>query len=176
MPTVRGSEVGSKKRYAGVVGSSADERIVFKGLENVRADWTRLARDFQSELYRRVFFDEPYIDYVKETSQRLLAGELDEELVYRKRLRRRLDDYTRNVPPHVQAARLAVERGEPIPRRGQWIEYLMTTAGAEPLSRLEGKPDYEHYAERQLEPVADGILHFRGTSYREITEAQFSLF
>lgn len=53
-------------------------------------------------------------DYVRRT----LAGELDDLLVYRKRLRRRLDDYQRNVPPHVRAARIAddynLERG----RRG----------------------------------------------------------
>jgi hypothetical protein len=40
-------------------------------------------------------------DYVRKT----LAGEFDERLVYRKRLRRTLDDYERNVPPHVRRAR-----------------------------------------------------------------------
>ncbi|MEZ5569741.1 MAG: DNA polymerase II [Halioglobus sp.] len=39
MPTVRGSDKGSKKRYAGVVAdASGEERLVFKGLENVRTD------------------------------------------------------------------------------------------------------------------------------------------
>ena len=33
------------------------------------------------------------------------AGELDAELVYRKRIRRPLNDYEKNVPPHIQAAR-----------------------------------------------------------------------
>ena len=33
----------------------------------------------------------------------LLAGKLDQELVYRKRLRRAVDDYTRNVPPQLDA-------------------------------------------------------------------------
>ncbi len=176
MPTVRGSDVGSKKRYAGVVERDGEKQIVFKGLENVRTDWTMLARRFQSELYRRVFFDEPHRDFVKAISRQLQSGELDEELVYRKRLRRKLDDYTRNIPPHVQAARLAVQRGAPTPRRGDWIEYVMTTAGAESLGYVEAGLDYDHYGERQLAPVADGILHFLGTSFREITEAQFSLF
>ena len=47
MPTIRGSDKGSKKRYAGVVRRSGEDELVFKGLENVRTDWTRLARDFQ---------------------------------------------------------------------------------------------------------------------------------
>ena len=44
MPTIRGSDKGSKKRYAGVVAGKDGDRLVFKGLENVRTDWTRLAR------------------------------------------------------------------------------------------------------------------------------------
>jgi DNA polymerase-2 len=118
MPTVRGSDKGSKKRYAGVVAGPDGDRLVFKGLENVRTDWTRLAREFQEELYRRVFMGEPYEDYVKELTADVLEGRRDEELVYRKRLRRRLDEYQRNVPPHVQAARLYEERGLPAPSRG----------------------------------------------------------
>ncbi len=176
MPTVRGSDVGSKKRYAGVVERDGKESIVFKGLENVRTDWTGLARDFQSELYRRVFFEEPYADYVKDISRRLYAGELDDQLVYRKRLRRRLNDYTRNVPPHVQAARIAGCRGAQPTARGDWVEYVITLAGAEPCGYAEAAFDYDHYAERQLAPVADGILHFLGTSYRDIINQQFSLF
>jgi len=46
MPTIRGSEKGSKKRYAGMVENKASEReLKFKGLENVRTDWTQLAKD-----------------------------------------------------------------------------------------------------------------------------------
>ena len=56
MPTIRGSEVGTKKRYAGSVVTKAGEmHVVFKGLEAVRTDWTPLARNFQRELFRRVF-------------------------------------------------------------------------------------------------------------------------
>ena len=176
MPTVRGSDKGSKKRYAGVVRMPGGERVVFKGLENVRTDWTRVARDFQEELYRRVFMEEPFADYVVELVQRVLAGELDEELVYRKRLRRRLDDYERNVPPHVQAARLYASRGLQPPSRGDWVEYVITTAGAEPAAQPLAPLDYEHYVERQLAPVADGILGFVGTSFRALTDRQIDLF
>lgn len=84
--------------------------MVFKGLETVRTDWTPLAQRFQQELYLRVFRNEPYQDYVRETIDKLMAGELDAQLVYRKRLRRPLHEYQRNVPPHVRAARLADEQ------------------------------------------------------------------
>jgi DNA polymerase-2 len=60
MPTVRGAEEGSKKRYAGLVRADGGDDLVFKGLETVRTDWTPLAQTFQRELYRRVFKREPY--------------------------------------------------------------------------------------------------------------------
>jgi DNA polymerase-2 len=176
MPTVRGSDKGSKKRYAGVVDKNGEAVLVFKGLENVRTDWTSLARGFQSELYRRVFFGEPFEDYVREIVAGVESGELDEQLVYRKRLRRRLDDYERNIPPHVQAARLARERGNTPPSRGDWVEYVITHQGAEPADDASAGLDYQHYIDRQLAPVADGILHFLGTSFDDISGKQGSLF
>lgn len=176
MPTVRGSDKGSKKRYAGVVKRDGEPEIIFKGLENVRTDWTLLARRFQSELYRRVFFGEPYKAFIAEIVAQLESGALDSELVYRKRLRRRLDDYQRNIPPHVQAARLQKQRELMAPRRGSWIEYVVTGQGAEPISSFQGSLDYDHYLDKQLAPVADGILHFLGTSFAEICGRQASLF
>ncbi len=176
MPTIRGSDKGSKKRYAGVVAGQDGVRLVFKGLENVRTDWTRLAREFQEELYRRVFMQEPFEDYVKSVVAQVLAGERDGELVYRKRLRRRLADYERNVPPHVQAARLCEERGLPVPHRGSWVEYVITTAGAEPASSALAPLDYQHYVDRQLQPVADGILGFVSSSFRALVDKQIELF
>lgn len=169
MPTVRGEQTGSKKRYAGLVGSGADTEVIFKGLESVRTDWTALARRFQRELYRRIFLDLPFEDFVRETLADLLAGKLDEELVYRKRLRRALDEYTRNVPPHVQAARK-------LDKPGRWIRYVITANGPEPVRGAIPKPDYEHYRERQLAPAANGILHFLDTSFEAITDAQLAIF
>lgn len=176
MPTIRGSDKGSKKRYAGVVSGEKGDQLVFKGLESVRTDWTRLARDFQHELYRRVFKQEAYADYVKEVTANVLAGERDHQLIYRKRLRRKLEDYQRNVPPHVQAARLFAKRGLPVPSRGNWVEYVITVSGAEPAARPLAQLDYQHYMDKQLAPVADGILGFLGTSFRALTDKQIGLF
>jgi len=169
MPTTRGSEKGSKKRYAGVVEKDGQPELVFKGLETVRTDWTPLARRFQRELYRRVFADEPFEEFVRETVLALDEGELDDELVYRKRLRRKVDDYTTNVPPHVQAARK-------LEKPGRWVSYVITPNGPDPVELAPASPDYDHYRERQLKPVADGILHFLGTSFDDIASNQISMF
>ncbi|MCG5262644.1 DNA polymerase II [Cupriavidus gilardii] len=182
MPTVRGAEDGSKKRYAGLVrGADGSEQMVFKGLEAVRTDWSPLAQTFQQELYRRVFQGEPYADYVRDYVAKLLRGELDALLIYRKRLRRQLDDYQRNVPPHVRAARVADdfnrERGRPLQyRQGAWIQYVMTTAGPEPLEVRRAPIDYDHYLTRQLQPVADAILPFVGDAFDNVVSRQLGLF
>ena len=52
MPTIRGADTGSKKRYAGLIQEGDKQRMVFKGLETVRTDWTPLAQQFiQSTLH-----------------------------------------------------------------------------------------------------------------------------
>jgi len=170
MPTVRGMQTGSKKRYAGLVtGPDGEPELVVKGLEAARTDWTPLARDFQRELLRRVFLNLPFESFVSDTATALQNGELDDALIYRKRLRRRLDEYQRNVPPHVQAARKC-------PPSGNWVRYVITRNGPEPVDALHSAPDYQHYLEKQLAPVADGILQFLDTSFSDITSAQMQLF
>ena len=183
MPTVRGSDTGSKKRYAGTIRNQEGTlEMKFKGLEAARTDWTPLARHFQIELYRRVFMNEPWEDYVRDIVTQLRNGELDEQLTYKKRLRRKLADYTKNVPPHVQAARkLAAIKSDgntdhDAELNSNWIEYRITLNGPEPLQHSRSAPDYDHYQDRQLQPVADSLLYFLGTSLDETLQQQTSLF
>jgi len=182
MPTIRGAEEGSKKRYAGLITRpDGSDGMVFKGLETVRTDWSPLAQRFQQELYQRIFHRQPHGEYVRDYVRRTLAGELDELLIYRKRLRRRLDDYQRNVTPHVRAARLADDyndrQGRPRQyQNGGWISYLMTVAGPEPLETRSSAVDYDHYVTRQLQPVADAILPFVGDDFASLVDGQLGLF
>ncbi len=182
MPTVRGTDEGSKKRYAGLTQrADGSEEIIYKGLETVRTDWTPLAQRFQQELYMRIFKDEPYEDYVRDYVERTRRGELNDLLIYRKRLRRSLDDYERNVPPHVRAARTADEfnaqQGRPLQyQNGGWISYVMTMGGPEPVEARHAPIDYEHYVSKQLQPVADGILPFLRNDFATLMSGQQALF
>ncbi|WP_062066523.1 DNA polymerase II [Cellvibrio sp. OA-2007] len=183
MPTIRGSELGTKKRYAGLVEVNGQREMVFKGLENVRTDWTQLAKEFQMTLYRKVFDGEDYLDFVRAINAEVLAGKRDVELIYRKRLRRHLHEYQKNVPPHVQAARKYEQLTGVRLRRGDWISYVITTNGPEPVGsyevdmNLRQSPfDYQHYVTKQLAPVADSILHFKDESLGQLVESQLSLF
>ena len=84
--------------------------MVFRGLETVRSDWTPLAQHFQQTLYRLIFDKMPYQQILSVIMSATHSQDCyDDRLVYRKRLRRPLADYQRNVPPHVKAARMADE-------------------------------------------------------------------
>ncbi|MGE8395201.1 MAG: DNA polymerase II, partial [Pseudomonas sp.] len=182
MPTIRGAEEGSKKRYAGLVQrGQGTEEMIYKGLESVRTDWSPLARQFQQELYERIFKRQPYQQYLREYVRKTLAGEQDELLIYRKRLRRPLADYQRNVPPHVRAARMADDfndrQGRPRQyQNGGWISYVITVAGPEPLETRHSAIDYDHYLIRQLQPVADAILPFVEDDFTALIDRQMGLF
>nr|WP_186353612.1 DNA polymerase II [Pseudomonas mandelii] len=182
MPTIRGAEEGSKKRYAGLVTrADGTDEMVYKGLETVRTDWSPLARQFQQELYSRIFHRQPYQDYVRDYVRKTLAGEFDDRLIYRKRLRRTLDDYERNVPPHVRAARIADDyndqQGRPRQyQNGGWISYVISVAGPEPLEIRSAPIDYDHYVTRQLQPVADAILPFVDDDFSTLIGGQLGLF
>jgi DNA polymerase-2 len=182
MPTIRGAEQGSKKRYAGlIVKPDGSEEMVYKGLETVRTDWTPLAQQFQQLLYQRIFKQQPYQDFVREYVSKTLNGDFDDRLVYRKRLRRKLDEYQRNVPPHVRAARIADDynrqQGRPLQyQSGGWISYVMTVAGPEPLETQQSAIDYQHYLDRQLQPVADAILPFLHDDFTTLVTGQMGLF
>lgn len=176
MPTVRGAEMGSKKRYAGL----SKDTMVFRGLETIRSDWTPLAQIFQKELYTRIFYRQPYREYIREYVQNIRSGQYDDRLVYRKRLRRKLTDYQKNVPPHVRAARTADDYNLKLQRplqyqNGGWINYIITQAGPEPLEIITAKPDYEHYISKQIKPIADAILPFLQDDFDTLLTGQITL-
>ena len=182
MPTIRGSDVGSKKRYAGLsIDEEGREEMVYRGLEMARSDWTPLARLFQEGLLSRIFHGEPYREFVTDYARSMLDGQMDALLVYRKRLRHRLDAYEVNVPPQVRAARIADAHNAKLNRpqqyqHGGWIEYVMTQSGPEPLEARHSHIDYEHYLVKQLQPIADAILQPLGESFVALTSAQKVLF
>ena len=112
LPRARHGTRGASKRYAGLrPRRGAADDVEFIGMEVVRRDWTELAKQVQRELYQRLFTDQPVDDYLAEVVGRVRSGELDDELVYRKNLRKDAGEYTATTPPHVVAARKSTPAG-----------------------------------------------------------------
>jgi DNA polymerase-2 len=172
LPVVRGGSAGARKRYAGLAREGAGTRLVLTGHEAVRRDWTELAKRVQRELFARLFADAPVADYLKSVVADLRAGRLDDALVYRKGLRKRLEAYVASTPPHVAAAR-KMQRGP-----GWIVEYVMTREGAEPASERRSPIDHEHYVQRQIRPVAEPVLGLLGLDFDRVVgdDSQLELF
>lgn len=166
MPKTRGSEVGAKKRYAGLIKDGSKEILEVVGLEAIRGDWTEAAQGFQKDLLMKIFHKEDSKAFVRKFVSDLQKGKMDEKLVYRKSIRKELGEYTKTTPPHVKAARKMKELD------GNIIEYYVTTDGPEPLSNLKHKIDYEHYVEKQIKPIAQSILDLLGLKFEEIVEGE----
>jgi DNA polymerase-2 len=172
LPAMRHGTAGARKRYAGLIQVESGTEVVFTGMEVVRRDWTELARRTQRELYNRLFADRPVEDYLRQVVEDLRAGRLDELLVYRKGLRKKLDDYVASTPPHVAAARKMT--GAP----GRVIAYVVTVNGPEPAAERRSTIDHEHYVQKQLRSVAQPVLALMGLDFdRTIgSDTQLELF
>ena len=182
MPTVRGQElvkgkkIGTKKRY---VGLSKNE-LIFKGLETVRSDWTQISKAFQKELFRLIFNDLPVEEYIRTIVRDIKSGKYDSQLIYMKKIRRNLSDYV-NTPPHIKACLIANEALKNLGlnakyQKGSKIEYVMTLNGIMPIELVKSNIDYEHYIDKQIQPIADDVLPFIGKSFSVIVSQQINLF
>jgi DNA polymerase-2 len=179
MPTIRGQEEGSKKRYAGLSGGE----LIFKGLEAARSDWTPLAKRFQVELFEHLFFDKDLNHYVSSFVADLLEGRYDSELVYTKQLTRPLSKYTKTQPPHVRAARMIddqrAQQGLPpeYDRGRKRVQYVYTLSGVSPFldEQALGSLDYQHYIDKQILPIAEGVFQMLNLEVTDILTPQFNL-
>ncbi|MDA3809076.1 MAG: DNA polymerase II [Spirochaetaceae bacterium] len=171
LPPMRNSNDGARKRYAGLLDNG---EIEFKGLEAVRSDWTDLAKDFQQQLFRRFFMGEELKQWIRDFVGHLKEGAYDEHLVYKKRLSRVAAEYVKNRPPHVKAAMKLDPEGK---KKLKEISYIMTSDGPTPLELFSGGVDYNHYIEKQIRPIADGVLFAAGEDFDSIIEGrQLNLF
>jgi DNA polymerase-2 len=167
---------GRAKGYAGLKVGAKGETLEIKGMEAVRHDWTELAHRLQRDLLDWVFHDVPPEEVtarIRGLVERLRAGELDASLVYRRALRKPVEDYTKSQPPHARAALLL-----PKEERSGVIRYVWTAEGPQPESRLRAAPDYEHYVEKQVEPIVEAVAPYAGLDTRVIfgRDRQLDLF
>ena len=167
LPSVRHGTGGARKRYAGLLrpeSPGGEGKTVFVGMEVVRRDWTEVSKIFQRGLFDRLFHGvgrDEVLSYTRDFARDLREGRHDEHLVYRKALRKGLDEYTSTTPPHVKAARLVEGKVDGL------VEYVMTVSGPQPASDRRAPIDYHHYVEKQLRPIAEQVFPHLGLSFDE---------
>lgn len=166
MPKTRGTETGSKKRYAGLLVEDGKEEIDITGMEFVRGDWCDAAKEFQYKILDLIFHgkEDEVKSFIKKYVKDIYAGKMDEKLVMRKSIRKELVEYTKTTPPHVKAARKLKTIASNV------IEYYMTPGNEPfPVELMKGqKIDYEYYIEKQIAPLADTILSFYNSTFEDL--------
>ncbi|MFK5953573.1 MAG: DNA polymerase II [Desulfobacterium sp.] len=173
LPALRGGGSAAKKRYAGMITKEGKPTLVLTGLEFVRSDWTRFARNFQYQLFQRIFHDQEVVAWTKKIVSDLKTHVYDADLVYQKRLTKPPHEYTKMVPPHVKAALLLGKEGA----NRKESRYVMTLRGPIPVELPHTDLDYRHYMEKQLKPIFDAVMVFFDLSFNEIIGGQqLSLF
>lgn len=173
LPAMRGSEGRARaKGYAGLRIDEGVESVEIIGLEAVRRDWTDLAHDLQRDLLNMMFRNVS----PKEIEGRLVewvdlvrGGKKDDDLVYRKALRKGVDSYTKSSPPHVRAARL-------LPHPRGVISYMITVQGPQPLGYITASIDYEHYIDKQVKPIASNVAQVCGIDVNRAISLEPDLF
>ena len=154
LPFSRGEELkGRAKGYAGLLYSPSGERLDITGMEAVRSDWTDLAHNAQRDLLAMIFHDvssEKIEDHIWDLVNSVRKGEKDAALIYRKRLRKPVESYTKSLPPHVKAAKL-------LENPSGTISYLITRDGPQPLGNVTSPIDYSHYVDKQIAPIVNTI-------------------
>ena len=143
-------------------------------MEFVRSDWTALARKFQWQLFERFFQGQEVEDCIRDIIDKLKEGRYDGQLVYKKRLAKKLEEYTKSIPPHVRAAKKLQEKGLPVERD---VYYVITRRGPVPVGLDHSDLDYEHYIDKQIRPIAETVLQGLGKKFDNIvTGDQLTLF
>ena len=164
LPALRGGGQGAKKRYVGMVNNKGKEELIFTGLEFVRSDWTRFAKNIQYELFDRIFHDQEVVGWIKGIVADLRNHVYDQDLIYQKRLRKPLNEYIKIIPPHVKAALMLGAEAHGLKE----IRYVMTQRGPVPYALPHQDLDYTHYIEKQLKPIVDAVLHFFDQRFNDI--------
>lgn len=153
--TIRAGEEskGRAKGYAGKLLNT--DKVEIKGMEAVRSDWTMAARNFQTELLTLLFNNtekEAIYLFMKETIKGIRSGIHDNDLIYKKSLRKAPEEYDKTSPPHVKAARMLPKKS-----LSKTISYYLSKEGPVPIQLGIKNLDYDHYIQKQIFPIAEAV-------------------
>ncbi len=164
----------AKKRYAGL---RQDGSLDIVGLEVIRGDWAKVAKDVQEhvlEIILREQSPKKAADYVRSVVADLKQRKVPfTELIIWKTLTKSPDEYA-NRAPHVEAAKMLKEKGWRL-AGGDKVGYVILEGKGRLYSRV--KPyifakieeiDMDYYITNQVIPAASRILSFFDVKEEEL--------
>lgn len=170
LPIANNDNERVKQRYAAFI-ADGEGRLILYGLDAVLNQWTDLSKRFQREFFETYFRGRDLDGWLRDYNEQLKLGAFNHEMVYERRIRKALDEYSRtSPPPHIKAARL-------LGKASKSIRYVYTKRGPYPVELNPTDIDLDHYVNRQLTPVAATLLALSEQTLTDITEPkQMGLF
>ena len=185
-----------KKRYAGnMYENNADDYVhKYMGIALKRRDNAPIVKTIFGGAMKMLLDKKDVVgafQFVKDKCMELVEGKVSlGQLTVTKSLRA---DYANplSIAHKVLADRIATRDPGNAPAAGDRIGYVHISAKAgQQASKLQGDrietplfikennltPDYQHYIDKQLKPVADAILPFIGTDFDRLSAPQMGLF
>ncbi|MCH2206943.1 MAG: hypothetical protein MK132_13885 [Lentisphaerales bacterium] len=155
------------KQYVKDIRFAATENgnTILHGLKISGADWTAVTSTLQTKMYEAEFKGENLEEWMKGFVEELKSGTYDDELVFSKKLLKKVSEYSGSLPPHVKAAKL-------LPNPGKLIKFFFTTRGPVPTELNPNDIDYQYYLDKQLAPIADSLLTLKGLHFENLFKAQ----
>jgi DNA polymerase I/DNA polymerase-2 len=164
----------AKKKYALI---DFKGNLLIRGLEKVRRDWCKLARDTQEKVLRLVLEKKEVkgaVNYVKEIIKNLREHKVNlRDLTIYEQLVKPIEEY-KAIGPHVMVAKKMRERGRPV-GPGIVIMFVITkgkgsiSERAEPIEDVKLEDvDEEYYIHHQIVPAALRILTVLGVTEEEL--------
>jgi len=156
---------GAKKKYA-LIDEEGSMKIT--GFEQVRRDWSPIAKETQKKVLRKVLEDnvDDAVEITKETIEMLKEGEVPvEKLKIYTTLTKKPEEYD-STAPHVEAAKKAIKKGDKIEPETT-VEYVITRKGktiSDKAKLVKYAEDYDpdYYIEKQIIPVTLRVLKVFG--------------
>ncbi len=163
--TSKASGEGAKKKYALM---DREGGLKITGFEQVRRDWSQVAKDTQKEVLRLVLQDRisEAAEAVKDTIQGLKDQEVPvEDLTIHTTLTKPPEEYG-STAPHVEAVKKASKRGVSIEPETT-VNYVITRGGGSiseraELVRFAEDYDPDYYIDNQVVPAATRVLKVFG--------------
>ena len=180
--------VTAKKRYTKIiVDENGKERVVSKGIETIRREWSDFASESLEKAINIILYEEKVdigikklIDFTRNEAEKLKRGEIDvHKLLLSKQLTKPITSYDNNAV-HVKVAILMKERGRPS-EVGDRIQYIIVDNGKKLIGDkaeaadyvISGKCkygiDYDYYITKQLFPPIIRMLKVLGVSEKLLT-------
>ena len=158
----KNEQVGAKKKYALL---QEDGKILIKGFETVRRDWSFIAKEAQTKVLNLILKENDSNkarEYIKELIQEVRDNKIPlEKTIIQTKLQKEIEDYI-VIGPHVAIAIQLKNRGEFI-NQGTLIEYIVSQGTG--LIRDKAKSideaknyDPEYYINNQIIPAVEMIF------------------